>query len=82
MLTQWLSCSWCRRVEGLIPRDVAITSIGSNPVLQEEIFTEARDVFLGSMPVPASLALTPEATPRDRYSIVARLLAQSKSCLR
>ncbi|KAL8290339.1 hypothetical protein RQP46_002597 [Phenoliferia psychrophenolica] len=69
---------WCRRVEGLIPRDVAISSIESNPVLQEEIFTEARDVFLGSLPVPAlpSTPVDPLAPARDRYGLVARVLAQ------
>ena len=67
---------WCRRVEGLIPRDVAISSIESNPVLQEEVFTEARDVFLGSLPVPP-LSPAPSDTPsRDRYTLVARVLAQ------
>ncbi|KAI5480555.1 hypothetical protein MNV49_000251, partial [Pseudohyphozyma bogoriensis] len=65
---------WCRRVEGLLPRDVNITTIESNPVLQEEIFTEARDVFLGSLAVPASFTLAPDA--RDRYSIVAKVLAE------
>lgn len=67
---------WCRRVEGLIPRDVAITSIESNPILQEEVFTEARDVFLGSLPVPPIAATSPDAPVRDRYALVARVLAQ------
>ncbi|KAK4705526.1 midasin, partial [Phenoliferia sp. Uapishka_3] len=66
---------WCRRVEGLIPRDVAISSIESNPVLQEEVFTEARDVFLGSLPVPP-ISTAPTDAPRDRYTLVARVLAQ------
>ena len=63
---------WCRRVEGLLPRDVEIRSIEANPVLQEEIFTEARDVFLGSMPLPPTFSLD---QPRDRYSVVSSVLA-------
>lgn len=63
-------------MEGLLPRDVVIKSIESNPTLQEEVFTEARDVFLGSMPLPPTpLALTPDSVARERYSVVARVLA-------
>lgn len=62
---------WCRRVEGLLPRDVVISSIESNPILQEEVFTEARDVFLGSLPLPPLSSVD----PRDRYSLVAAVLA-------
>ena len=51
-----------------------IHSIESNPALQEEIFTEARDVFLGSMPLPP-LPTSPDVVPRDRYSVVSRLVA-------
>ncbi|KAM0753166.1 P-loop containing nucleoside triphosphate hydrolase protein [Meredithblackwellia eburnea MCA 4105] len=66
---------WCRRTEGLLPRDVAITSIDSNPILQEEIFTEARDVFLGSLPVPSTYTSIPDSSQRDRYSLIALILA-------
>ncbi|KAK4056723.1 AAA ATPase midasin [Microbotryomycetes sp. JL221] len=67
---------WARRVEGLVPRDVRINSILSNPTLQEEIFVESRDVFLGSMPVPASAVFSGEQQSRDKYSITARTLAE------
>lgn len=57
-----------------------IRSIEANPVLQEEIYTEARDVFLGSLPLPpltsVSLSLF-EA--RDRYSVIAKVMAEGLS---
>lgn len=46
-------------------------SLASNPTLQEEVFIEARDVFLGSL----SLPLQPAAS--DRYSLISRSLADS-----
>ena len=69
---------WCRRVEGLLPRDIEIRSIEANPVLQEEIFTEARDVFLGSLPLPPATGL-PLDQARDRYSIIAHVIAEGLS---
>ncbi|GAA5872063.1 hypothetical protein JCM8547_003087 [Rhodosporidiobolus lusitaniae] len=80
---------WCRRVAHLLPPTLSLPSLASNPTLQEEVFVEARDVFLGSMVVPpltsvapsiaptteeAALALTP-SLPRDRFSVLARSLA-------
>lgn len=55
-----------------------IKAIESNPVLQEEIFTEARDVFLGSLPLPPLLSSTPDPSyqPKDRYSLVAKALSE------
>lgn len=71
---------WCRRVEGLLPRDVDIRTIEANPVLQEEIFTEARDVFLGSLPLPPLYSTSPTLfEARDRYSIIAKVIAEGLS---
>ncbi|GAA5887893.1 hypothetical protein JCM5296_001800, partial [Sporobolomyces johnsonii] len=61
---------WCRRVSALIPPTLSLPSLSANPTLQEEVFIEARDVFLGSL----SLPLTPSS---DRYSLLARSLADS-----
>ncbi|SCZ88717.1 BZ3500_MvSof-1268-A1-R1_Chr2-1g04590 [Microbotryum saponariae] len=66
---------WCRRVEGLLPTGVVIKSIDTNPTLQEEIFIEARDVFLGSMSIPRD----PGVPQNDRYSVIARKLAEGLS---
>ncbi|GAA5999947.1 hypothetical protein JCM10207_005984 [Rhodosporidiobolus poonsookiae] len=83
---------WCRRVAHLLPSTLSLPSLASNPTLQEEVFVEARDVFLGSMVVPpstappaaqsveeAATALTAASTflPRDRFSALARSLATS-----
>ncbi|KAM0791302.1 hypothetical protein ACM66B_005774 [Microbotryomycetes sp. NB124-2] len=67
---------WARRVAGLVPRDVKIESIASNPTLQEEVFVESRDVFLGSMSVPATAVFTGSEPSRDKYSLTARTLAE------
>ncbi|GAA5961125.1 hypothetical protein JCM3765_001235 [Sporobolomyces pararoseus] len=62
---------WCRRVSALLPPSMNLESLASNPTLQEEVFIEARDVFLGSL----SLPLQPTAS--DRYSLISRSLADS-----
>ncbi|KAK4054525.1 AAA ATPase midasin [Microbotryomycetes sp. JL201] len=67
---------WARRVDRLVPRDVKIESIASNPTLQEEIFVESRDVFLGSIPAPPSAVFTGSESSRDKYSLTARILAE------
>lgn len=41
---------WCNRIQARLPKDIEITAVDSNPVFQEEIFVEARDVFLGAFP--------------------------------
>ena len=46
---------WCERAQHALPRDLEITHITQNPIFQEEIFIEARDVFLGAFPT-SSLA--------------------------
>ncbi|GAC98481.1 hypothetical protein PHSY_006075 [Pseudozyma hubeiensis SY62] len=79
---------WCRRVERLLSNEHALRSDPlSNPVQQEEIFIEACDIFLGSVP-PAQevLATSASATPSttkafngksaDRYGALVELLAQ------
>ncbi|BGP16616.1 hypothetical protein JCM10213_000468 [Rhodosporidiobolus nylandii] len=83
---------WCRRVAHLLPSSLSLPSLASNPTLQEEVFVEARDVFLGSMVLPpaatapnpaaatpeeAAAALTMAHLPRDRFSVLARSLATS-----
>ncbi|GAA5820590.1 hypothetical protein JCM11251_003065 [Rhodosporidiobolus azoricus] len=81
---------WCRRVAHLLPPTLALPSLASNPTLQEEVFVEARDVFLGSMVLPpavstpaitsvedAATALSTDRLPRDRFSVLARSLALS-----
>lgn len=62
----------------MLPRDVEIRSIESNPVLQEEIYTEARDVFLGSLPLPPHTGV-PLSEARDRYSVIAHVMAEGLS---
>ncbi|GAA6044164.1 hypothetical protein JCM8097_003730 [Rhodosporidiobolus ruineniae] len=80
---------WCRRVAHLLPSSLSLPSLAANPTLQEEVFVEARDVFLGSMIVPPAAASQPVAhtveeaaaalltvsLPRDRFSVLARSLA-------
>ena len=39
---------WCNRVNLRLPADIEVTSSLRNPVFQEELFLEARDIFLGS----------------------------------
>ncbi|GAA6026009.1 hypothetical protein JCM8202_000005 [Rhodotorula sphaerocarpa] len=81
---------WCRRVAHLIPAGLQLASLGANPTLQEEVFVEARDVFLGSLLLPAAVepavetgsSAVAEAGPstpraRDRFSVIARSLATS-----
>lgn len=48
-----------------------LASLASNPTLQEEVFIEARDVFLGSLSLPL------QPTTSDRYSLISRSLAES-----
>ncbi|GAA6048627.1 hypothetical protein JCM3770_002064 [Rhodotorula araucariae] len=43
---------WCRRVAHLLPARLSLPSLAANPTLQEEVFVEARDVFLGSLILP------------------------------
>lgn len=45
---------WCRRVAHLLPAGLSLPSLAANPTLQEEVFVEARDVFLGSLILPAT----------------------------
>ncbi|GAA5896896.1 hypothetical protein JCM8208_007119 [Rhodotorula glutinis] len=45
---------WCRRVAHLLPAGLALPSLAANPTLQEEVFVEARDVFLGSLILPTT----------------------------
>ncbi|BGP48616.1 AAA ATPase midasin [Rhodotorula kratochvilovae] len=45
---------WCRRVAHLLPARLSLPSLDANPTLQEEVFVEARDVFLGSLILPAT----------------------------
>ncbi|TKY90301.1 hypothetical protein EX895_000299 [Sporisorium graminicola] len=79
---------WCRRVQRLLSADSAMLSDPlNNPVQQEEIFIEACDIFLGSVP-PAqdASATTGQASANtskaangkstDRYSALVELLAE------
>lgn len=78
---------WCRRVERLLSTEHAMLSDPlSNPIQQEEIFIEACDIFLGSVP-SAQDALgsgangTQPSKPVsgknvDRYSALVELLAE------
>lgn len=84
---------WCRRVAHLLPSGMSLPSLAANPTLQEEVFVEARDVFLGSLILPPVVAVVPTAAaavdgesaeagpsavlPRDRFSVIARSLASS-----
>ncbi|CDU22202.1 related to MDN1-Huge dynein-related AAA-type ATPase (midasin) [Sporisorium scitamineum] len=77
---------WCRRVQRLLSAEHAMLSDPlSNPVQQEEIFIEACDIFLGSVPpaqegpataasVQASKAANGKST--DRHSALVELLAE------
>ncbi|SYW78136.1 related to MDN1 - Huge dynein-related AAA-type ATPase (midasin) [Ustilago bromivora] len=78
---------WCRRVERLLSTEHAMLSDPfSNPVQQEEIFIEACDIFLGSVPSAhdASGAAATGSQPSkpvsgknvDRYSSLVELLAE------
>lgn len=40
---------WCRRVEAALPADIIINTISTNPKFQDEVFLEAKDVFLSSL---------------------------------
>ncbi|GAA5984033.1 hypothetical protein JCM10908_006021 [Rhodotorula pacifica] len=82
---------WCRRVAHLLPSGMALPSLAANPTLQEEVFVEARDVFLGSLILPPAVVPAASTTtegesaeagpstilPRDRFSVIARSLATS-----
>jgi midasin len=39
---------WCSRVEAALPTDIAISTLSQNPRFQDEVFLEARDIFLSS----------------------------------
>jgi midasin len=39
---------WCHRIEQAIPTDLKVTSLSQNPRLQDEVFLEAKDIFLNS----------------------------------
>lgn len=53
---------WCRRVAHLLPNGMSLPSLAANPTLQEEVFVEARDVFLGSLILPPPVvAVAPTA---------------------
>ncbi|KAJ9475426.1 Midasin [Pseudozyma hubeiensis] len=79
---------WCRRVERLLSNEHALRSDPlSNPVQQEEIFIEACDIFLGSVPPAQEVLFTsasdaPSKTKAfpgksaDRYGALVELLAQ------
>ncbi len=84
---------WSRRVERLLAADQAMLSDPlTNPVQQEEIFIEACDIFLGSVPpasdvlgsgTAASSAASTLQTSRstngkqvDRYGALVELLAE------
>uniref|UniRef100_V5GS24 Midasin n=1 Tax=Kalmanozyma brasiliensis (strain GHG001) TaxID=1365824 RepID=V5GS24_KALBG len=79
---------WCRRVERLLSLDLETLSDPlNNPVQQEEIFIEACDIFLGSVPEAQNMSQTSAAgasqTPKvvngksaDRYSALVELLAE------
>lgn len=41
---------WCRRVEASLPHDINITTFSQNPRFQDEVFLDARDIFLSSFP--------------------------------
>lgn len=41
---------WCRRIEEMLPGDIAITTFSQNPRFQDEVFLDARDIFLSSFP--------------------------------
>ncbi|BGP32484.1 AAA ATPase midasin [Rhodotorula toruloides] len=75
---------WCRRVAALLPAGMNLAALEANPTLQEEVFVEAKDVFLGSLIAPpaATTTVTDPSTstahlPRDRFSVIARSLASS-----
>ncbi|BGP25033.1 midasin [Rhodotorula toruloides] len=75
---------WCRRVAALLPASMNLAALEANPTLQEEVFVEARDVFLGSLVAPpaSTATITDPSTstahlPRDRFSVIARSLASS-----
>ncbi|GAA6035232.1 hypothetical protein NBRC10512_006266 [Rhodotorula toruloides] len=75
---------WCRRVAALLPAGMNLAALEANPTLQEEVFVEARDVFLGSLVAPpaSTNTVTDPSTstahlPRDRFSVIARSLASS-----
>ncbi|SJX65482.1 related to MDN1-Huge dynein-related AAA-type ATPase (midasin) [Sporisorium reilianum f. sp. reilianum] len=79
---------WCRRVQRLLSAEPSMLSDPlSNPVQQEEIFIEACDIFLGSVPqaqdasasaAPASAHTSKAANGKstDRYSALVELLAE------
>ncbi len=80
---------WCRRVERLLSAEHALLAdpLG-NPVQQEEIFIEACDIFLGSVPskqdafsigsgtAPAQATKSVNGKNVDRYGALVELLAE------
>lgn len=77
---------WCRRVENLLGPTLLSSNPFANPVQQEEIFIEACDVFLGSVPPPLPVvnvgasttvgAGTSAGKAADRYSALVEVLAE------
>lgn len=41
---------WCRRVEQSLPGDIPLSTFAQNPRFQDEVFLDARDIFLRSFP--------------------------------
>ncbi|SNX87533.1 related to MDN1 - Huge dynein-related AAA-type ATPase (midasin) [Melanopsichium pennsylvanicum] len=74
---------WCRRVERLLSAEHAMVSDPlSNPIQQEEIFIEACDIFLGSVPPAQEMQIVKQAPKAangkttDRYGALVELLAE------
>lgn len=61
---------WCDRAQQALPRELEVVHIAQNPVYQEELFIEARDVFLGSFPTSS---LASRSTSSKYLAIVAAL---------
>lgn len=59
-----------------MPKDIVIQSIVSNPLLQDEIFLEARDIFLSPLSEASILSINPlDSANNDRFSVRVRILA-------
>lgn len=75
---------WCRRVEHLLSGEhTTLSDPLSNPVQQEEIFIEACDIFLGSVPPAQDVLATPSQSLKaangkisDRYGSLVEMLAE------
>lgn len=61
---------WCERAQHALPQGLEITHVAQNPVYQEELFIEARDVFLGAFP---TTSLAGKSTSTKYLAIVAAL---------